>query len=173
MLIDPITALSAASLAFNGVKKAIQVGKDCESIFKQLSIWSGHVSDLQEWMGQERKFKKPTLWQKLTWDKSETAEAFDELIAKKKVKEMEDAIRHEFTWGKLHHLGMDGPYGYKALIKIRREIREKRKKQIYDQMRLRKTFIYNTKMGVAIGTLVLILLWLMHFLWTAIVEASK
>ena len=50
-------------------------------------------------MGQERKFKKPTLWQKLTWDKSETAEAFDELIAKKKIKEMEDAIKHEFTWG--------------------------------------------------------------------------
>jgi hypothetical protein len=86
---------------------------------------------------------------------------------------MEDAIRHEFTWGKLHHLGMDGPYGYKALIKIRREVRAKRKAQIYDQMRRRKAFIYNTKMGVAIGTLVLILLWLTHFLWTAIMEASK
>ena len=47
MLIDPITALSAANLAFNGVKKAIQVGRDLEDIFKQLSTWSGHVSDLQ------------------------------------------------------------------------------------------------------------------------------
>jgi len=172
-VIDPITALSAANLAFNGVKKAIQVGRDLEDIFSQLSTWSGHVSDLQEWMGQERKFKKPTLWQKLTWDKSETAEAFDELIAKKKIKEMEDAIKHEFTWGKLHHLGMDGPYGYRAFIKIRREIKEKRKEQIYNQMRRRKAFIYNTKMGVAIGTLVLILIWLLHFAWTAIMEASK
>ena len=64
---DPVTLLSAASLAFNGVKKAIQVGRDMEDIFKQLSTWSGHVSDLQEWMGQEKKYKKPTLWQKLTW----------------------------------------------------------------------------------------------------------
>ena len=135
-MIDPITALSAASLAFNGVKKAIQVGRDMEDIFRQLSTWSGHVSDLQEWMGQERKFKKPTLWQKLTWDKSETAEAFDELIAKKKIK-------------------------------------AKRKAQIYDQIRARKRFFYNTKMGVAIGTLVLILIWLLHFAWTAITEASK
>ena len=107
------------------------------NIFQQLSTWSGHVSDLQEWMGQERKFKRPTLWQKLTWDKSETAEAFDELIAKK-IKEMEDAIKHEFTWGKLHHLGMDGPYGYRAFIKIRRDIKAKRKAQIYNQMRRRK-----------------------------------
>jgi hypothetical protein len=170
---DPVTILSAASLAFNGVKKAIQVGRDMEDIFKQLSVWSGHVSDLQEWMGQEKKYKKPTLWQKLTWDKSETAEAFDELIAKKKIKEMEDAIRHEFTWGKLHHLGMDGPYGYRAFVKIRREVRAKRKAEIYDQMRRRKAFWYNTKMGMAIGTLVLILIYLCHFLWTAIIEASK
>ena len=57
---DPVTLLSAASLAFNGVKKAIQVGRDMEDIFKQLSVWSGHVSDLQEWMGQDKKYKKPT-----------------------------------------------------------------------------------------------------------------
>ena len=172
-MLDPVTLLSAASLAFNGVKKAIQVGKDMEDIFKQLSVWSGHVSDLQEWMGQEKKYKKPTLWQKLTWEKSETAEAFDELIAKKKIKEMEDAIRHEFIWGKLHHLGESGPYGYKAFIGIRRKIREKRKREVYDQMRARKAFLYNTKMGVLIGTLVLILIWMGKFLWTAVVETSK
>ena len=170
---DPVTLLSAASLAFNGVKKAIQVGRDMEDIFKQLSVWSGHVSDLQEWMGQEKKYKKPTLWQKLTWDKSETAEAFDELIAKKKIEEMEKAIKHEFTWGKLHHLGMDGPYGYKAFIKIRRDIKDKRKREVYNQMRARKAFLYNTKMGVFIGALVLLLIWMGNFLWEAIMEASK
>ena len=170
---DPVTLLSAASLAFNGVKKAIQVGRDMEDIFKQLSVWSGHVSDLQEWMGQEKKYKKPTLWQKLTWDKSETAEAFDELIAKKKIEEMEKAIKHEFTWGKLHHLGMDGPYGYKAFIKIRRDIKDKRKREVYNQMRARKAFLYNTNMGVFIGAFVLVLIWMGNFLWKAIMEASK
>ena len=170
---DPVTLLSAASLAFNGVKKAIQVGRDMEDIFKQLSVWSGHVSDLQEWMGQEKKYKKPTLWQKLTWDKSETAEAFDELIAKKKIEEMEKAIKQEFTWGKLHHLGMDGPYGYKAFIKIRRDIKDKRKREVYNQMRARKAFLYNTKMGVFIGAFVLVLIWMGNFLWKAIMEASK
>jgi len=170
---DPVTLLSAASLAFNGVKKAVQVGQDIEVVFKQLQTWSGHVSDLQEWIGQDKKYKKPSLWQKLTWDKSETAEAFDELIAKKKIEEMEKEIRHLFTWGKLHHLGMDGPYGYKTFIKIRRDIKAKRKKEVYDQMRRRKAFLYNTKMGIFIGTLVLILIWMGNFLWTAILEASK
>jgi len=121
----------------------------------------------------DKKYKKPSLWQKLTWDKSETAEAFDEIIARKKIDDMEKEIRHLFTWGKLHHLGMDGPYGYKTFIKIRRQIKEKRKRELYDQMRKRKAFLYHTKMGVAIGTLVLILLWLLNFLWTAIMEASK
>jgi hypothetical protein len=170
---DPVTLLSAASLAFNGVKKAVQVGQDIEVVFKQLQTWSGHVSDLQEWIGQDKKYKKPSLWQKLTWDKSETAEAFDELIAKKKIEEMEKEIRHLFTWGKLHHLGMDGPYGYKAFIKIRRDIKDKRKREIYNQMRRRKAFLYNTKMGVLIGTLVLVLIWMGKFLWEAIMEASK
>ena len=172
-MIDPITALSAATMAFNGVKKAVQVGQDIEVVFRQLQTWSGHVSDLQEWIGQDKKYKKPSLWQKLTWDKSETAEAFDELIAKKKIEEMEKEIRHLFTWGKLHHLGMDGPYGYKTFIKIRRDIKAKRKKEVYDQMRRRKAFLYNTKMGIFIGTLVLILIWMGNFLWTAILEASK
>ena len=37
---------------------------------------------------------------------------------------MEDAIKHEFTWGKLDHLGMDGPYGYRKFIKIRRRLKK-------------------------------------------------
>jgi len=172
-VIDPISAISLASAAFTGVKKAVQVGQDIEVIFKQLQTWSGHVSDLQEWIGQDKKYKKPTLWQKLTWDKSETSEAFDELIAKKKIEEMEKEIRHLFTWGKLHHLGMDGPYGYKTFIKIRRDIKAKRKKEVYDQMRRRKAFLYNTKMGIFIGAFVLILIWMGKFLWKAIMEASK
>ena len=172
-MIDPISAISLASAAFTGVKKAVQVGQDIEVIFKQLQTWSGHVSDLQEWIGQDKKYKKPTLWQKLTWDKSETSEAFDELIAKKKIEEMEKEIRHLFTWGKLHHLGMDGPYGYKTFIKIRRDIKAKRKIEVYDQMRRRKAFLYNTKMGVFIGAFVLVLIWMGNFLWTAVMEASK
>ena len=67
------------------------------------------------------------------------------LLQKKKIKDMEDAIKHEFTWGSLHHLGMDGPYGYRALIKIRRDIKAKRKAQIYNQMRRRKAFYITPK----------------------------
>jgi len=68
---------------------------------------------------------------------------------------------------------MDGPYGYKTFIKIRREIKDKRKREIYNQMRRRKAFLYNTKMGVFIGALVLLLIWMGNFLWEAIMEASK
>jgi len=56
---------------------------------------------------------------------------------------------------------------------MRREIKKRREREVYNQMRRRKNFLYNTKMGVAVGSLVLLLIYLSHFLWTAIVEASK
>ena len=47
---DPLTALSLATAAFQGVKKVVQAGKDAEDIYKQLSKWAGHISDLNEFI---------------------------------------------------------------------------------------------------------------------------
>ena len=51
---------------------------------------------------------------------------------------MEDEIRHMFTWGELHHLGLDG---YRDFIKRRRKIKADREKMIYEQMRRKKKFL--------------------------------
>ena len=123
-MIDPITALSLASAAFTGIKKAVQLGKDVEDIYRALSKWAGHISDVHEHMN-ENKPKKPGLFDKIGFSKSTTQEAFDDIIAKKKIKDMEDQIRHMFTWGELHHLGLDG---YREFIRRRRQIKEDREK---------------------------------------------
>jgi hypothetical protein len=67
-------------------------------------------------------------------------------------------------------MGLDG---YRKFIAIRREIKAKREKTVYNQIRRRKAFLYNTKLGVAIGVLSLSLIYMIYFLWNAIVEASK
>jgi len=168
-LIDPITALSAASVCYTTLKKAVAVGKDVEEIYKTLSKWAGHIEDVKEVISQEK--NKPGIFKTLSYKRSATQEVFDSIIAEEKIREQEKYIREFFTanwtadWGGLN--------GYRKFIKMRREIKKRREREVYNQMRRRKNFLYNTKMGVAVGSLVLLLIYLSHFLWTAIVEASK
>jgi hypothetical protein len=74
----------------------------------------------------------------LVFAKSATAEAFDAYAAKIKIHQMEEEIRHMFTLGELWWLGKEG---YNEFIMMRRSIKEKREKQIYEQIRRRKKLI--------------------------------
>ena len=158
-MIDPVTALALAGTAFNGIKKAVQLGKDVQDVYAQLSKWAGHVADVHEHMTQNP--KKPGLFEKIGFAKSATAEAFDHLIAQQKLKEMEKEIKHMFIWGELQHLGMDG---YKELIRKRRQIKADREKQIYDQLRKRKMFFNIIKQSIIGGVAVLASVWLVWWM---------
>lgn len=138
---DPITILAAATAAFNGVKKAVELGREVQDIYGQLSTWAGHISDFHHAI-ELQKNKKPGIFDKITFDKSETAEAFDEYAAKQKIIEMEKEIYHMFLYGELNHLGMDG---YKEFRKMRDEIRDKRNNLILQQIKDRKSFFDNIK----------------------------
>tara|TARA_B100001057_G_C22791292_1_gene927708 strand:+ start:665 stop:1249 length:585 start_codon:yes stop_codon:yes gene_type:complete len=166
-MIDPITALSLASAAFTGIKKAVKLGKDVEEVYGALSKWAGHISDVTEHMS-ENKPKKPGLFDKIGFSKSTTQEAFDHIIAKKKIKDMEDQIRHMFTWGELHHLGLDG---YREFIQRRRKIKEEREKQIYEQMRRRKRFFWLIKQFAIGGTVILFSGWIIWYMIDMIMDA--
>jgi hypothetical protein len=145
-MIDPVSALALATTAFNGVKKAVEMGKEVHDIYSQLSGWAGHISDIQEYINQAEN-KKPGLWDKIGFAKSETAEAFDLMIAKQKVKQMEDELREMFLYGNLQSLGMEG---LREFYQMRREIKEKREKMVYEQMRRRKAFFHTTKQFILI-----------------------
>lgn len=166
---DPLTALSLATAAFQGVKKVVQAGKDAEDIYKQLSKWAGHISDLNEFINEkDDKPRKPGIFEKIGFKKSATGEAFDQIIAKRKVKEMEDEIRHMFTWGELHHLGLDG---YREFIQRRRKIKEERAKLIYDQRRRKRKFLKMCRDITIGGTIVLFSAWIMWFMIDLIINA--
>jgi len=148
-MIDPISALAMATAAFNGIKKAVEVGREIQDVYSQLSTWAGHVSDVQEYLNQ--KPKEPGLFDKIGFSKSATAEAFDELVAKQKLKEMEEDIRHMFLYGELNHLGLDG---YREFIQMRRDIKLKREKMVYEQMRRQKEF-FELIQNIGLVTLIL------------------
>tara|TARA_R100001480_G_scaffold60819_1_gene73411 strand:+ start:3053 stop:3607 length:555 start_codon:yes stop_codon:yes gene_type:complete len=168
---DPLTALSLATAAFTGVKKVVQAGKDAEDIYKQLSKWAGHVSDLNNFINEKDEDDKPKklgIFEKIGFAKNETSEAFDQIIAKRKVKEMEDEIRHMFTWGELHHLGLDG---YRDFIKRRRKIKEDREKLIWDQRRRKRKFIKMCRDITVISIVLLLSVWLIWWMIDIILSA--
>jgi len=136
-MIDPITALATATAVFNGIKQAVEVGREMEDIFGQLGKWAGAVADVQEWIRGEGE-KKPSIFKKLTFSKSATAEAFDIYAAQVKVRQMEEEIKHMFIWGELSHLGQDG---YNEFIMMRRRIKEQREKMVYEHARRKQRFI--------------------------------
>ena len=149
-MLDPISLLATATAVFNGLKKAVELGREAEDVFGQLGKWAGAVSDLQEWMsGQEN--TKPPLFKKLVFAKSATVEAFDAYAAQVKIKEMEKTLYHWFHYGALQHLGRDG---YVEFIQMRRRIKEQREKMVYEQIRRRKRFIKNTSDAIFISVVV-------------------
>ena len=154
---DPLTILAAANTAFTVVKKVAKAADEADAVYKSLSKWAGHISDLQEWMSQEE--AKPSIFKKIAYNKSATAEAFDTLVAKRKIEEQEKEIKSMFYIGALNHLGIRG---YKEFIQQRRLIKAKREKEVYEQLRRRKAFLYNTIMGgtiMIIGSLLAGMVW--------------
>ena len=157
---DPITIMAAVTAAYNGVKHAVELGREVQDVYNQLGEWAGHVGDFYRAV-EEQKFKKPGIFDKITFAKSDTAEAFDMYAAKQKLIEMEKEIYHMFLYGALNHLGRDG---YDEFRKMREEIRQKRNKMFIDQMIARRDFFSNVKVWAVVSIVVIIgivLLWLM------------
>jgi hypothetical protein len=163
-MIDPVTALATATAIFNGIKKAVEIGREAEDVFGQLGKWAGAVADIQEWISGQQNIKPP-LFGRIVFTRSATAEAFDEYAAQVKIREMEKTLQHWFLYGPLQHLGQDG---YLEFIQMRRRIKEQREKMIYDQIRRRKKFIKNTSdaifISVVIGTGGIILFHIIDFM---------
>ena len=151
---DPVTLLATATAAFNGIKKAVQVGKEIEGVFNQLSKWADAAGQLQEFINNSKTDsgeRKVGIFEKIGFNKSATAEAFDIFTAEMRLRQMEEDIRLMFIYGELQHYGLEG---YSQFIQMRREVREKRQRMIRDQAIRRKRFVEN----IFWGTILIIML---------------
>lgn len=132
-MIDPITAISAATAAFNGVKQLVNAGREIEDVVGQLGKWYGAAADLNR---AETQRKNPSMFSKVFKGGSIEQEALEILVHKKKMEEQEkqlqDMLNIRFGYGT-----------WKEMIELRRKIKKEREETVYRQMEARRAFFEN------------------------------
>jgi hypothetical protein len=141
-LIDPFTAVAAATTAFNTVKKFVHAGQEFENCMGQMGKWYTSVSDFRK--GQQMQ-KNPPIFRKLLAAGSVEEEALNLLIHEKKIMEMEKELQTM--------LNMRFGFGtWDELKEMQRKIRAKREREVYKQAEAKQAMIN----GVAIVGLLIV-----------------
>ncbi len=130
---DPITAIAAATTAFNAIKKGFSVGRDVESMSKDLGRWMGAIQDVKD---GHKKSKGRTFG-------SVEEEALETFAAKKQAEQMERELRNFVN---LSH----GPSAWNEVIRIQADIRLKKKEAIAEAKKLQAQRIENIILGVLV-----------------------
>ena len=140
-MIDPVTALAAATAAFTTIKKGFEVGKDVESMAGDLSRWMGAVSDIKKC---EEYSKRPPLFKKLFAAGSVEEEAMQTFMAKKKAEDMRDQLKQIIILSR-------GMSAWDELVRTEADIRKKRQQAIYAQQEMRRKVIEIIAVVVIVG----------------------
>jgi len=130
---DPITAIAAATTAFNAIKKGFSVGRDVESMSKDLGRWMGAIQDVKD---GHKKSKGRTFG-------SVEEEALETFAAKKQAEQMERELRNFVN---LSH----GPSAWNEVIRIQADIRLKKKEAIAEAKKIQAQRIENIILGVLV-----------------------
>ena len=120
-MIDPLTAIAAASAAYKGLTKIVQAGQELENCTNQLGKWFGALNDINR---AEEQRKRPPLHAKLMGSGSIEEEAFAILTHKKKMAEQEKEIKFMLNM-------RFGPSTWDEMLELRRKIKKEREETIY------------------------------------------
>ena len=130
---DPITAFGVATTAFNAIKKGFQVGRDVESMSKDLGRWMGAIQDVKE--GHNKKKNRVF--------GSVEEEALETFAIKKKAIAMENDLRNFVNLSY-------GPNAWNEVLRIQADIRKQKKEAIEEAKRKQKKMIENLILGVLV-----------------------
>lgn len=141
--------MATATTAYNGIKKAIQFGKDLESQASQVSKWLKASSDMDF---LSKKAKNPPFYKKFLAAGSIEEEAFQTFTHKKKMEEMRYDLMTLLQFR----------YGHKAkdeLIALEGKIRKQRQKEIYEKELLKQRIIEITAVAFTFCMVIGFVLW--------------
>jgi len=115
---DPVTAMAAASAAYQGIKKAVDVGRDISGMAGTIGQWSKAISDLDY---MEQRALKPPAYKMFSNTESDALELW---AHKQRAKEMREELREFVSW---HY----GPSAWKEIVRLEGEQRKRQRELVY------------------------------------------
>tara|TARA_R110002012_G_scaffold320242_1_gene542944 strand:+ start:1133 stop:1612 length:480 start_codon:yes stop_codon:yes gene_type:complete len=140
-MLDPVTlsaAVSAATTAYNGIKKAITMGREIEDLGGQLSQWMTAVSDVDS---ISKNANNPSTFDKL-FNGSIESVAIESFASKKKLQKQREELKNFLI----------GHYGLQAwddLLKEEGRVRRARQEAVWKKIEQKKMIRDYTIMGIA------------------------
>ena len=148
-MIDPFTAISLATTAFNGIKSAINTGKDIQSMGAQLGQWGKAISDLDF---AHQKAQKPP-WYKALGGGVE-ANVMEIWTHKQKAKEMREELRSYIS-------ALYGPSAWDEIVYMEVQMRKEQREAVYAAQEKKEAIVNAILVTIAVvavaGALALII----------------
>ena len=140
-MLDPITlsaAVSGATAAYNGIKKAIMMGREIEDLGSQLSTWMSAVSDVDN---IHKNANSPSTFDKL-FNGSIEQVAMESYASKKKLQKQREELKNFLV----AHYGLQA---WDDLIREEGRIRKARQEAVYAKQEQQRMVRDYTIMGIA------------------------
>jgi len=151
-MFDPVSLIGIATTAFNGIKAAVQMGREIEDVVGQLSKWSEAIADLDK-AEQLIKRKKASLFRSMLpkGGKSVQAQAMEVFAAKRKATQMRDELRQLIQYSTGHR-------GWEDFLRIENQIKKERQDAVYAEIerreKLKEFMLASLVVGLACITVV-------------------
>ena len=130
---DPVTAFGVATTAYKTIVAGFKVGKQVESMSKDLGRWMGAIQDVKE--GHNKKKNRVF--------GSVEEEALETFAIKKKAIAMENDLRNFVNLSY-------GPNAWNEVLRIQADIRKQKKEAIEEAKRKQAQMIENIILGVLV-----------------------
>lgn len=157
-MLDPVTlsaAVSAANIAYNGIKKAMQASKDIEDVTGVIGKWMTAVSDVDN---INKRASNPSQIDRI-FNGSVEEVALESFAAKKKIAKQRQELKNFVT----AHYGMTA---WDEILRSEGKIRAARQKAVYareEKMKQIREFIIITIATLVGAGCIVAMAWLIFF----------
>jgi len=141
-MIDPVSAIGMATAAYNGIKQAINTGKEISDMAGTLNQWATSISDLDF---AHKQAENPPMFKKLFRASEIEQNALEVWGQKQKAKEMREELRNYIS---LYY----GPSAWDEIVRIEGQMRKERKQAIYEAEE-RKQLILEWIIGIGLAVI--------------------
>ncbi|MHA2182741.1 MAG: hypothetical protein ACXAAH_15075 [Promethearchaeota archaeon] len=142
---DPVTAIGIATTAYKTIVSGFKVGKQVESMSKDLGRWMGAIQAVKD--GHKKKKSRSF--------GSVEEEALETFAAVKEAERMERELRNFVN---LSH----GPNAWNEVLRIQAQIRKEKKEAILEERRKQRKMVENTIIGGCVLFFVFFIIYIVY-----------